>query len=362
MQRRDALKTIAGGLAATALGPASAALGQENDKRTALGIVIYALGLERQAQKRRDPTADLFEPIRFLDYCGQLGAGGVQVSLGVKDEGYCNSLRAKAERLGMFVEATVAPPRDRTDLERFEAEVRTAVRAGVAIARTVIMPGRRYEQFASLEQFHAAAEQGRKSLELAEPVLARHRLRLGVENHKDHRVPDMLQTLKRLSSPWIGACVDTGNNLALLEDSVAVVAAFAPFAVTVHLKDQAVQQYEDGFLLADAPLGQGCLDLKRMVEILRRAKPDIHFCLEVITRDPLKVPCLTEAYWAALGDVPGRDLARTLRMVRVKAARQLVRVGGLPLDEQVRAEEANVAACLAYARDRLGLAATGGGR
>ena len=38
----------------------------------------------------------------------------------------------------------------------------------------------------------------------------------------------------------------------------------------------------------------------------------------MITRDPLPIPCLTEKYWAAMGDVPGRDLARTLRMVRAK--------------------------------------------
>jgi hypothetical protein len=39
--------------------------------------------------------------------------------------------------------------------------------------------------------------------------------------------------------------------------------ALAPFAFSVHLKDQALQSYEDGFLLGDIPLGQGSFDLTR---------------------------------------------------------------------------------------------------
>ena len=36
----------------------------------------------------------------------------------------------------------------------------------------------------------------------------------------------------------------------------------------------------------------------------------------MITRDPLKVPCLTDRYWATFADLPGRHLARTLSLVR----------------------------------------------
>ena len=36
----------------------------------------------------------------------------------------------------------------------------------------------------------------------------------------------------------------------------------------------------------------------------------------MITRDPLKVPCLTEGYWVTFPDLPGRHLAHTLSLVR----------------------------------------------
>jgi hypothetical protein len=107
--------------------------------------------------------------------------------------------------------------------------------------------------------------------------------------------------------------------------------------------------------LGDIPLGQGSFDLKRMVEILKRAKPDVRMSLELITRDALKVPCLTERYWATLPNVVGSDLARTLRFVRQHASKEVQQVGSLSLEQQVQLEDANVAASLKYAREQLGL-------
>ena len=95
-----------------------------------------------------------------------------------------------------------------------------------------------------------------------------------------------------------------------------VVEALAPRAFTTHFKDMGLEEYREGFLLAEVPLGTGVLDLPRVVRILRAARPEIRFNLEMITRDPLKVPCLTERYWATFPDLPGRHLARTLSLVR----------------------------------------------
>lgn len=275
--------------------------------------------------------------------------------LGVRDDAYTRTLREKAEQYGMFIEGIVSPPGGPADVARFDAQLATVQRAGAGVVRTVIMPGRRYEFFASDAQFRECAEHGRRTLELAEPVAAKHRVRLAVENHKDQRVPERIELLQRLSSPWVGACVDVGNSFALLEDPLAVVEAYAPWAVSVHLKDQALQEYQDGFLFGDAPLGKGFLDLKRMVHILRQAKPEIRFSLELITRDPLQVPCLSEKYWATLAEVPGTDLARTLRTVRQHAQTPLARVSELTPADRAEVEEQNIRQSLAYARTELRL-------
>ena len=73
--------------------------------------------------------------------------------------------------------------------------------------------------------------------------------------------------------------------------------------------DEAVQEYEEGFLLAEVPLGEGFLDLAKISrKCCPGAQPKVQFNLEMMTRDPLKIPCLTKKYRATLGDIPGQRL------------------------------------------------------
>jgi 3-oxoisoapionate decarboxylase len=355
--RREALLSMGGAAAAVLLGRPSGVRAEASPGGSRLGICIHSYAL-RTSQDRTRQTAERFaEPLRFLAYCHSLGAGGIQVDIGRQDSAYASRLRRQAQDWGMFFEASSRLPRDQADLERFEAEVVTAQEAGATVVRTV-MPsrgsGRRYEAYDSAEAFHQDRARGRRALELAEPVMARRRMRLAVENHKDERIPERLETLRSISSEWVGACVDTGNDISFLEDPMEVVDAYAPWAFSVHLKDMAVQEYEDGFLLWEVPLGEGLLDVPKVVRVLRSHHPQVRLSLEMMTRDPLKVPCLTDRYWAAMGDIPGRNLARTLRMVRTHGHKEpLPRVSHLPLSEQLEIEDANVRKCLTYAAARL---------
>jgi hypothetical protein len=87
-----------------------------------------------------------------------------------------------------------------------------------------------------------------------------------------------------------------------------------------------------------------------MVATVRRFNPSARFQLEMITRDPLSIPCLSEKYWATLGRVPGTDLARTLARVKSVARREpLPRVSGMTTPEQVDIEERHVRESFDYA-------------
>jgi sugar phosphate isomerase/epimerase len=354
--RRRLLELLAGAAGAAAVSPAR---GQSTGKmpvlRTGLGICIDSYGIARGAAVKQGGG-----PFRgaagFLDFCHQRGAGGIQMRIDPGVPGGPARLRSRAEQYGMFVEGQVGMPATEADVTRFDRDVRAAKEAGAQVIRTAKLGGRRYETFDSAEAFARFDRRSWHSLTLAEPIVKKHRVRLAVENHKDRRVPELVDLLKRISSEYVGACVDTGNSIALLEEPMAVVEGLAPWAMAVHLKDMAVKEYDEGFLLSEVPLGEGLLDLKAIVSTLRRANPKIHFSLEMITRDPLKVPCLTEKYWATMGSVPGRDLARTLATVRAKAPKgPLPRVAGLGLAQRLKTEDDNVRKCLAFARSELGL-------
>jgi sugar phosphate isomerase/epimerase len=346
LDRREMLTACAAAVPALALAGEKA--GQARP-----GVVSYSYHLRLDADRAAGKPG-LNDPLSFLEYCHQLGAGGVQLGLGLRDAAYLASLREKVESWGMFLEGSIRLPRDRADAERFAAEVAAFKDAGANVLRTVMLSSRRYETFDTAAAFRQWAQQAWHSVVLAEPVVARNGLRLAVENHKDHRSGDLADLLKRLASPHVGACVDTGNNIALLEDPLEVIQTLAPWAYSVHLKDMAVEEYGEGFLLSEVPFGEGVLDLKKVVALLRRARPEVRFNVEMITRDPLRVPCLTPKYWATFEDLPGRHLARTLTWVRRnKPAQPLPRVRGMSPEQQLAEEDKNVRKCLAYAGKQL---------
>jgi sugar phosphate isomerase/epimerase len=363
--RRQFIKTATVGLschglhlASTGLlaAPTSGRVGPVSEKRTGMGLVTYALGNRQKAGKASKGTADLNDPAEFLEACRALGAGGMQVPLGVRDDEYTRELRRKAEGHGLHVEAIINLPKDAAEAGRFEQQVVTAKSTGAELARTVMLPGRRYEQFKTRAEFDQSCAQGLKSLQLAEPIAAKHRFRLAVENHKDHLIAEKLAVLKQISSPYVGMCVDVANNFALCEDPVNVIRAFAPWAFTVHIKDQSIRECEEGFWLTDVALGEGFLDLKTMVGILRKAKPDIRFNLEVITRDPIKVPVRTDPYWATFPGRPRSDAEPMFRTARERgASKPLPLVSSLSNADQVSLEQSNIEKSIVFAREQLGL-------
>jgi sugar phosphate isomerase/epimerase len=324
------------------------------DRRKRLGVVQYSFALRLAAERAAGKTG-LADPLSFLEHCHKLGAGGVQFSLGMPSSEYLAELRKKAETSGMYLEGAVRLPKDKTDCERFTAEVRCAREAGINVLRTVLLGGRRYEQFKREEEFRRACTHAEECVKLAEPIVAKHDLLLALENHKDYAADELMHLLQRLSSRHVGACVDTGNNIALAEDPLEVVRKLAPRAFTVHLKDMAVAEYKDGFLLAEVPLGEGFLDLPKMIALLRRARPEIRFNLEMITRDPLRVPCKSGEYLATVNPSPD-NFIRTLKMVREhKPAQPLPHIHDRNTKDQITIEEENVRKSLVYARKHLDL-------
>jgi len=293
------------------------------------------------------------DALDVLGHCRAIGAGGLQIWVRDWAADFAARVRDRRESLGLYLEGQIALPRDEKDVERFDNELRGAREAGITVVRTAA-GNRRYEDFASAEGFARFKEKAWRSLTLAEPPLRRHGVVLAVENHKDWRVPEMVEMLKRLGSERIGVTLDTGNSIALLEDPMEVVEALAPHALSIHIKDMAVREYEEGFLLSEVPLGEGILDLAKIIQNCRRHNPKVRFNLEMITRDPLRVPCLTEKYWATMGEMRGRELARAMAMVRKSASKSpLPRTTGLGDDERITLEDEHIARSFAFAKEKL---------
>ncbi len=291
----------------------------------------------------------------FVEYFHGLGLGIAEI--GTIAPGEERAVRERIERWGMRVLTDIPLPKDAAGLAEYERLVKAA-KDGGAIACRAALTARRYEAFERFADWKAEFERHQKQVELAEPVLRGFRLPLYLENHKGWRSAEQAAWMKRLGSEWVGVHFDFGNNVALCEDPMETLGTLLPYTGACHIKDMAVEPYEEGFLLSEVPLGDGFLDLKRMVALLQQKDPHMPLDLEMITRDPLKIPVFTKKYWATFDDtgspLPGRDLARTLEIVKKNTPKKpLPHTTGLSLDVQLRLEQDCVRRSIEWAKANL---------
>lgn len=319
-------------------------------------------------------TPDSFQSIRFstpgrilsadrlMLLAAEIGAAGAHGGMPDVSFEWARRTRRLKEELDMYLEIQTFLPRpdlvegSRPDPAGFEHAVKVAKEAGATSLRVVCLLGRRYELMASLADWKEAVAGFHRQIAAAVPIVERHRMPLGIENHKDWRVEQQVALLEQYSSEYLGVCLDTGNNLAVLDDPIETVEKLAPWTFNVHFKDMAMEQCESGFLLSEVPLGEGMLDMPRITETIRRARPDVRFSLEMIVRDPLLVPCLTDRFWASFDDVDGIHLARALSRIRTsRRVGPLPRITGLDPDQRLALEHELVDRSIRYASEHLGL-------
>jgi sugar phosphate isomerase/epimerase len=257
-------------------------------------------------------------------------------------------LRGKLEQNKLFFESASSVPFKESDAPRFERQLAAAKAAGARCVRVGCLSGRRYENFHSMaewREFVARCKDGiRRMVALAE----RARLAVAMENHKDWTGEEMAALMKEYSSEYLGVCLDFGNNLSLLDDPYEVVEALAPYTISTHMKDSRVSMGPRGLLLGDVVLGDGVLDIARILELLRKGGRSPRLSLEMITRDALEVPVLSTGYWATFPDRQGIRLARVVEL-GAKRPVEPASLATLSKEERSLLEERNIRRCLEWA-------------
>ena len=322
----------------------------------AMGVVVHSYWARWNSKTASDNYPSFTNALQLLKHCKEIGAGGIQVTLNDWTDDFTKKMRDEREKLGLYIEGSIGLPKTEADVFRFEAQLVYAKEAGAKILRTVCLSGRRYENFHSQAEFQHFKSIAINSLRLAEPIVRKHKIKLAVENHKDWRAEEMVELIKLIQSEWVGVTLDFGNNISLLENPMEVIKTLAPYSFSTHVKDMGVQEYEKGFLLSEVPLGQGIVDLPAAVALCKKLNPSITFNLEMITRDPLKIPCLDSAYYETMGDISSSALAKTLAMVRErKFEGKLPQTSQLTGEQALAYEEKNIVDCIQYSKSKLGL-------
>jgi sugar phosphate isomerase/epimerase len=247
----------------------------------------------------------------FLQKSVELGLDGLQLAdarhLDSLEYGYVSELRRKAEGMGLYLELGT----DGTNPDHLQSMVRAAHVLGSPVVRTFVGKPRG----ASGDEMRRVVAEAAAELAQVVPVCERYGVSLALENHQDLTTDELLSLLELVDSASVGICFDTGNPLALLEDPLESAQAFGPLIKAVHLKDYQVAATRDGFRLIGCALGDGCVDLRGLLDFLADATPAVHLNIETYVGSH-DMPVLTDAYLRRLPETSAWALGRTLRLVR----------------------------------------------
>ena len=295
----------------------------------------------------------------IVEYANEKGLGAAHTSLPADlDPVAVKKLRDQIEKYDMRLTVGLRTAKSDTDLPKYEAAVKAAAEMG---GRVVCVhdpfSGRRYEQFKSAADFHVFDAACKAAVRRVEPILRKYKMPLAIENHKGWRSEELAAWVRSTGSEYVGVCLDLVNNVSLIETPQQTIDTLAPYTIFVSFKDIGVDFYNDGILLSEVAFGDGELDLPGIVARFQKKDPKMLFQLEMLTRDPLKVPIFTEQYWKVYDDkspAPPRDLAMLVGWIRShKPKVPLPMTSGLKPAEVLALEDKLNQQCIDWARANL---------
>lgn len=117
----------------------------------------------------------------------------------------------------------------------------------------------------------AVYDQAVDSLYRLIPLLKKHRIKIGLENHEYETSEELVRVVEQVNSPWVGLHFDFGNAMMAWEHPEQAARKMAPYTVTTHFKDHIVIPCEDdafGHVVCGIPIGEGNIDLRKCLDII----------------------------------------------------------------------------------------------
>jgi 3-oxoisoapionate decarboxylase len=141
---------------------------------------------------------------------------------------------------------------------------------------------------------------------------------IAVENHSgDMQARELRTLIEEAGKDYVGACLDTGNAMWVVEDPMVTLEVLAPFTVTTHIRDSVVFEHPRGAAAQWVALGDGSIDFKAFTAAYRKLCPNAVMQLENITgRPPQVLPYLEADFWKAFPRANAAEFARFVALAK----------------------------------------------
>lgn len=234
-------------------------------------------------------------PVAILDWAASHGAEGVAFSgfpadqQGCLDEGLLRETRQEAARRGLYIEWGGAThiPRDMTSWASIDIEpinrraVEQASLVGARIIRSCSGGLMRWQREAPPTE--TLLSDTAEALDRQRSIFEDNGVTLAIETHFEFTSHELLRIFDQCDAEpggWLGICLDTMNLLTLLEEPVAATTRLLPWIVSTHVKDGALLLDDDGLASFTTAVGDGIVDLARIVSLVASLGRDIHLSIE----------------------------------------------------------------------------------
>lgn len=121
----------------------------------------------------------------------------------------------------------------------------------------------------------------REGLRSVVPDLARHGVRLLLENHQDLGSRDLCALIREISPEWLGINWDIGNSWAVHDTPETFLARAERSIGNLHLKDYRLFRDASGFRLSRCALGEGVADLRKILPAVRAVVGPVPMAIEL---------------------------------------------------------------------------------
>ena len=266
-----------------------------------------------------------WDAFQLMDYAASLGLENVHFSERANLESlevpYLESVRSHADALGLRLEigmrsferhSSTFDAALGTGEEQLRAMLYAAQVLGSPIVRCFL--GMQADRLGEVP-FDQHIAEATRTLRAAAPLAEELGIAIAVENHGgvDLLARELRDLIEAVGSNFVRVCLDTGNPTYAAEDAVLTAEILGPYVVTTHLRDTKIWATPEGAMVQWAPVGDGNVDLRRIVEIIEGHAPESAIDLEIITGIAPKAINYLEPgsdFWRLYPDMRAKDFAR----------------------------------------------------
>lgn len=263
-----------------------------------------------------------WDAFQLLEYAAALGLDGVQFSergnFASLEPDYLQALRRRAEELGLYLEVGMGSfdrysRSFRPEYGSGEEQLRTMLRVAHLLGSPVLrcFLGSQADRQGAVPLREHLAECVR-TLRAVAPLARDLGVMIAVENHAgDLQGKELRWLIEEAGPDYVGACLDTGNPVWVVEDPLLAAEVLAPYVVTTHVRDSRVMPHPRGAQVQWVPMGQGNVAIGAVIDHLRARRPQVAINLEIITGMPLRVlPYFEPDFWQLFPEMLAADFAR----------------------------------------------------